>query len=151
MVIASVFFAFKLIINPRINFYLLGLMAAGYGAANTFIFKSNPRDIEITDKTISFISFGEDKYEIKRIKNFQVKEYANAQLYIRVAQDDGKKGRYWVSYYYFSEKEDLIKEMYFIENKVHPERAKFRGRKKLFAYRPGQAPEGWNENAGDNE
>lgn len=151
MVIASVFFAFKFIIDPKINFYLLGLMTAVYGAANTFIFKSNPRDVEITDDTISFISFGEEKYEISRLKKFQIKEHANAQFYIRVAQDDGKKGRYWVSYYYFSEKEDLIRELYFIENKVHPERAKFRGRKKMFAYRPGQAPEGWNEKAGDDQ
>lgn len=140
MVAASVFFIIKLIMDPRINFYFMGLLAAVYGSANTFIFKSNPRDIEITDDTISFISFGEARYEIKRLKNFNIKEYANAQFYIRVVQDDGKKGRYWVSYFYFSEREDLIRELYFIENKIHPDRAKFRGREKMFAYRPGQEP-----------
>ena len=92
MVVLTIFFAVKLIINPQLNIYVLGLVAAGYGAANTFVFKSNPKDVIIDDDSISFISpSGNAKYDISRLTNFQVKDFANAQFYLRVAQDDGKR------------------------------------------------------------
>lgn len=152
MVVIAVFCAIKLIIKPELNIYVLAFVAAAYGAANTFIFKSNPKDIIIDDDTISFVSpFGEVKYDIKRLVNFQVKDFANAQFYIRAAQDDGKKSRFWIAYYYFNDRNDLMREFYYIQKKVDPKNIIYKGREKMFMYRPGTAPEGWDENAGDDE
>lgn len=124
------------LINPTQYLYLFGIGIAIYGALNTFVFKSNPRDIVIDDETISFVSYGEAKYDIKKLKSFNVREFANAQFYIRVEEQGGKRGRYWVQYYYFDNREELINELYFIEKKIHPNIIKFRGRENMFNARP---------------
>lgn len=116
--------------------YLFGVIVAVYGAINTFFLKSNPGTIFIDDQKIKFISFGEAVYDVSELIRFQVKEFANAQFYIRVEDKNGQKGRYWVSYYYFSDQEELIDELYFIEKKVHPTNIKFRGRENMFNVRP---------------
>lgn len=124
------------IMNSKQYIFLFGLVVAIYGVLNTFVFKSNPRDIVIDDKSISFVSFGEAKYNIYELKTFKLKEFANAQFYIRVEDKEGKHGRYWVQYYYFSDREELIDELYYIEKKVHPTNLKFRGRENMFNLRP---------------
>lgn len=123
-------------LEPTQFIYLFGVCAAVYGALNTFVFKSNPREVVIDDESVSFVSFGEAKYDIKKLKTFNVREFANAQFYIRVEEEGGKRGRYWVHYYYFEDREELINELYCIEKRVHPDNLKFRGRDNMFNLRP---------------
>ena len=143
MLAAAVVLAVKWIMSPGVNLYLLGLVAAVYGTLNTFVFQANPRDVVIEDGSITFVSFREYKYAIDELVSFNIREFANAQFFIRLETKNGKKARYWVQYYHFSDREDLINELYHIEMKVHPTNIKFRGRERQFAYRPGAAPEGW--------
>ncbi len=136
MIAIAVVLTVLFILKPTQYIYLLGIVVGVYGAFNTFYFKSYPRDIVIDDAAISFISFGEKKYEISNLKTFNVREFANAQFFIRVEQKDGKQGRYWVTYYYFSDREELINELYYIEKRIHPKNIKFRGREDMFNTRP---------------
>ena len=122
--------------DPKQILYLFGIGAAVYGALNTFVFKSNPRDVVIDDETVSFVSFGEAKYHIGQLKTFNIREFANAQFYIRVEDKSGKHGRYWVNYYYFHDREEMINDLYWIEKQVHPSNIKFRGRENMFNVRP---------------
>ncbi len=122
--------------EPTQYLYLFALAAAVYGALNTFVFKSNPKEVVIDDETVSFVSFGEAKYNIGKLKTFNVREFANAQFYIRVEEEGGKHGRYWVHYYYFENREELINELYCIEKRIHPNSLKFRGRENMFNIRP---------------
>ncbi len=123
-------------LDPTRYIYLFGVCAAVYGALNTFVFKSNPKRVVIDDETISFVSFGEARYTIRKLKTFSVREFANAQFYIRVEEVGGRRGRYWVHYYYFENREELIDELYCIEKRVHPGNLKFRGRERMFHTRP---------------
>lgn len=136
MIAIAVVLAVMFIMKPTQYVFLFGIAVAIYGILNTFVFKSNPRDVVIDDNTISFASFGESKYKIDQLKTFLLKEFANAQFYIRVEDQGGKRGRYWVQYYYFSDREELINELYYIEKRVHPTSLKFRGRENMFNYRP---------------
>ena len=128
--------------NPGQVLFLFGIAAAVYGALNTFVFKSNPREVVVDDEAVSFASFGEARYKISNLKTFDVREFSNAQLYIRVEDKSGRRGRYWVNYYYFSERENLIYEMYHIEKLVNPASFKFRGRESMFSNRPCQTQKG---------
>lgn len=136
MIFIAVTLGILFILNPTQYLFLFGIVISIYGILNTFIFNSNPRDVVINDKTISFVSIGESKYNIDQLKIFILKELANSQFYIRVEDEQGKHGRYWVQYYYFSDREELIKELYYIEKKVHPSSLKFRGREDMFNHRP---------------
>ena len=48
-------------LEPTQYLYLFALAAAVYGVLNTFVFKSNPKEVVIDDETISFVSYGEAK------------------------------------------------------------------------------------------
>ncbi len=128
---------------PGLNLYIFGVIAAIYGTFNTFIQKCNPSAITVDDESITFHAFGEKKYLISDFEMFNIRENANAQFFIRIKDRAGKAQRYWVNYYYFSEREDLINELYHIQMQIEPDNIKFRGRQKQFMYRPGQEPEGW--------
>lgn len=147
MIALAILLGIRIIANPEISLNMFGFVAAVYGALNTFVFKSTPKDIIIDDESITFSSFGETKYKIAELTQFQIREFANAQFYIRVEDNTGRKARYWVTYYYFSDKDDLILELYHIESVVHPTNLKVTGREKQFEFRPGTTPKGWDENA----
>lgn len=136
MIAVAIILTILFILRPTQYIYLLGIGAAIYGTLNTYVFKSYPRDVVITDDSISFVSFGEVKYDINQLTTFNVREFANAQFFIRVEDKNGKRGRYWVFYYYFSDREEMINELYYIEKKVHPKNIKFRGREDMFNTRP---------------
>ncbi len=136
MIAIALTLAVLFVLDPTQFIYLFGVCAAVYGALNTFVFKSNPKEVVIDDETISFVSFGEAKYDISKLKTFNVREFANASFYIRVEEEGGRHGRYWVQYYYFEEREELINELYCIEKRVHPNTLKFRGRESMFNVRP---------------
>lgn len=136
MIVLAVALAVMFVMNPTQYLYLFGVAAAAYGALNTFVFKSNPREVVIDDESVAFVSFGEVKYEIKKLKTFNVREFANAQFYIRVEDKSGRHGRYWVHYYYFEDREEMINDLYWIEKQVNPASLKFRGRENMFNVRP---------------
>lgn len=136
MIAVVIILTILFILRPTQYIYLLGIGAAIYGILNTYVFKSYPRDVVITDDFISFVSFGEIKYDINQLTTFNVREFANAQFFIRVEDRNGKRGRYWVFYYYFSDREEMINELYYIEKKIHPKNIKFRGREDMFNIRP---------------
>lgn len=148
MVLILIYGVVQFLRAPGLNIYVLVIAAAAYGAANTFIFRSNPNTVVVDDTTVSFGSpYGTSTYEIDQLEQFQIKEFpTNYQLFIRCRTKDGKNhSRHWVNYYFFNDSKDMIDEFYFLEKKCHPNALKFRGRPKLGMERPGPSPamEGW--------
>lgn len=143
VVIFGLYCLVQWLLAPGLNLWIFGVIAAVYGAVNSFIFRCEPGRIIVDDESITFDARGERKFMISDLATFNIRENANAQHFLRLSTKDGKTQRYWISYYFFSEKEDLINELYHIEMLVDPRGLKFRGREKQFQYRPGQEPEGW--------
>jgi hypothetical protein len=110
-----------------------------YALANSFLRKSNPRIITISDEEIVFSSFGEKRFEIEKLTKFRVKITSpNYQVLVRLADSEKRQGSFWVIYPFFNDKKDLIAEFDYLERKIHPDSLRFRGRDKLGLSRPPQ-------------
>jgi hypothetical protein len=122
------------------SFSYLWLLFAGvslYGILNTFVTKSNPRRIIITDQQITFRSFGEKKYQINELTKFRMRtSVAGCQVYLLVNDKNRNEGRFWVNYSLFNDKADLLKEFDYLERKVQPDALRFQGRPELGRHRP---------------
>jgi hypothetical protein len=117
--------------------WALAIAVCVYALANSFLRKSNPRIIKVSDDEIVFSSFGEKRFEIAKLTKFRVKvSTPNYQVLVRVADSDGRQGSFWIIYSFFSDKMDLIGELDYLERKIHPESLRFRGRDKLGLVRP---------------
>lgn len=136
LVLIVAFSLFQLVTGPSILWLFVGLIAF-YGAANTYLTKSNPREVVISDETLIFRSYGEKAFTVAKLTRFRVRvSAAGYQVYVRCKDSDGNKGRFWVNYALFSDKEDLLKEFDYLERKVHPDSLRMSGRNKVGVSRP---------------
>lgn len=127
---------FALVTGPAL-FWILPALLAAYGAANTFLTKSNPREIGVSDEAITFRSYGEKSFTVSKLTRFRVRvSAAGYQVYVRAADSEGHKGRFWVSFALFNDKEDLLKELDYLERKVHPDSLRMSGRSQAGVSRP---------------
>ena len=127
-------------VAPGILFILMAVVS-GYGIMNTYVTKSNPRTITVTDNRITFSSFGEKTFQIDSLKFFRVKLVSpNYQILVRAHDGQGNRGRFWVTYAHFNDKLDLLEEFNYLERKVHPDSLRMRGRDKMGACRPHERP-----------
>lgn len=136
------------IIFSGANLYLWGLGAVIclYSLSNLFIRKSNPRIITVNDEEIVFSSFGEKRFEIKKLIKFRVKVTTpNYQIMVRVEDLDKRSGSFWVTYSQFNDKMDLLAEFDYLERKLHPDSLRFRGRTGLGIKHPGEKDKPLNE------
>ncbi|MDR1389757.1 MAG: HAD family hydrolase [Treponema sp.] len=121
--------------------WILALVVSLYTLYNSFVRKSNPRLITISDDTICFASYGEISFETEKLSMFRVKVTTpNYQILVRIEDTNSRKGTFWVTYSFFNDKLDLISEFDFLERKVHPDSLRFRGRGKMGASRPKKRP-----------
>jgi hypothetical protein len=119
--------------------WMLAVAVCVYALANSFLRKSNPRIITVSDDEIVFSSFGEKRFEIKKLTKFRVKIVTpNYQVLVRLADSDKRQGSFWIIYSFFNDKKDLLEEFNYLERKVHPDSLRFRGRDKLGLSRPRQ-------------
>jgi hypothetical protein len=131
--------------------WMLAVAVCVYALVNSFLRKGNPRIITINDEEIVFSSFGEKRFEIKKLTKFRVKIVTpNYQVLVRLADSDKRQGSFWVVYSFFTDRKDLIAEFDFLERKIHPGSLRFRGRDKLGLSRPLQNHE-LPEAAGETE
>jgi hypothetical protein len=108
-----------------------------YVVASSFIRKSNARYINISDETISFVSFGEKSFKISELTMFQVRSTnRNYQVLVRIEDTNGRHGTFWVPYHFFCDKFDLLSEFDYIERKVHPDSFRFKGKNTAGILRP---------------
>ena len=127
--------------------WAMGAAVCAYGLLNSFLRKSNPRVIKISDETITFSSFGDKSFEINKLVKFRVKVTTpNYQVLVRLEDSDKRNGSFWVTYSQFSDKLDLLAEFDYLEKKIHPDSLRFRGRKGRGDVRPGTSSEGAAEN-----
>ena len=138
MILLLGYFLYRIIFIGT-NFYLWVFLAVIciYSLSNSFLRKSNPRIIKISDEEIAFVSFGEKRFEINQLIKFRVKvSTPNYQVLVRVEDVNKKNGTFWVTYSQFNDKMDLIAEFDYLEKKVHPDSLRFRGRKDMGDKRP---------------
>lgn len=137
LLVAIVAFSLLQLIVGSFVFWLLPGLVAAYGASNTFLTKSNPREVVISDETLIFRSYGEKTFSVSKLTRFRVRvSTAGYQVYVRCKDSDGNKGRFWVNYAVFSDKEDLLKELDYLERKVHPDSLRMSGRPNTGTSRP---------------
>jgi hypothetical protein len=117
--------------------WIMGAVICIYSLTNSFFRKSNPRIIRINDEEIVFSSFGEKRFEIKKLVKFRVKvSTPNYQVILRLEDSDKRHGSFWVTYSQFNDKMDLLAEFDFLEKKIHPGSLRFRGRENMGNARP---------------
>lgn len=118
-------------------FWLIPALIAGYGSMNTFLTKSNPKEIIVSDDKIMFRSYGEKSFDTQKLTRFRLRvSTAGYQVYIRVSDSDGHRGRFWVNYALFSDKEALLKEFDYLERRAHPDSLRMSGRPEMGRSRP---------------
>jgi hypothetical protein len=126
-----------LIASAYTTLWAIAAVICVYALVNSFLRKSNPRIITISDEEIVFSSFGEKRFEIKKLTKFRVKVTSpNYQVLVRAADSEKRQGSFWIIYPYFNDKKDLIAEFDYLERKIHPDSLRFRGRDKLGLSRP---------------
>ncbi|MCL1929127.1 MAG: hypothetical protein FWG07_10100 [Treponema sp.] len=121
------------------NIYLwaFGAIVCVYSLSSSFIRKTNPRIIKISDEEIEFISFGKKSFEINQLTKFRVRvSTPNYQVLIRLEDVNRQQGSFWVTYSQFNDKLDLIAEFDYLEKKIHPDSLRFKGRKGMGDKRP---------------
>ena len=117
--------------------WALGSAVCVYALANTYLRKSNPRIIRVSDEEIVFESFGEKRFEINKLIKFRLKvSTPNYQVLIRLEDTDRRHCTFWVTYSQFSDKLDLIAEFNYLERKIHPDSLRFRGKADMGKTRP---------------
>ncbi len=125
------------LVAARALFWALPALVAGYGCMNTYLTKSNPREIAVSDKAVTFRSYGEKTFQVDELTRFRVRvSTAGYQVYVRATDRQGHKGRFWVNYALFSDKEDLLKEFDHLERRVHPDSLRMSGRPGMGVSRP---------------
>lgn len=118
--------------------FLLTLLLSAYGCSNTYLTKSNPREVVVSDSAIVFRSYGEKRFEVSGLTRFRVRvSVAGYQVFVRVRDGAGHRGRFWVNYGAFSDGAELLQEFDFLERKVHPDSLRMSGRPQMGARRPG--------------
>lgn len=138
MVAILAYSLFRLATAPSILFLAAAFLSA-YGCANTYLTKSNPREIVISDEAITFRSYGEKSFRTAEITRFRVRvSTAGYQVFVRVRDSSGHRGWFWVNYALFSDKEDLLKEFDYLERKAHPDSLRMSGHPEMGVYRPKQ-------------
>ncbi|MBQ6334871.1 MAG: hypothetical protein IJI46_07390 [Erysipelotrichaceae bacterium] len=103
----------------------LVLLICLYQLINTFVSISNPEEIDIDDKSITFKAFNkEHKYLFKDILDFRVKDFPLAKkIYLRINKDTSGllKGRYWIDCSYFNDGDELFSYLIAKEDEMHPD------------------------------
>lgn len=107
----------------NMNFLMIPVViVCAYTYWETYVSLSNPQDIVIDDKSITFSGCGKvHTYNWKEIKNFRVKEfYSNHKVFVRINEAGIFKGRYWVACDNFNDTEELFQFFLDKEYALHP-------------------------------
>ena len=135
------YFVYRVITSEtNVVLWVLGAVICIYSLANSFIRKSNPRVIRISDDEIVFSSFGEKCFEINKLIKFNVKvSTPNYQVVVRVEDVNRQHGAFWVTYSQFNDNMDLLAEFDYLEKKINPDSLRLRGKIGMGDRRPDNA------------
>lgn len=113
------------------SLFWIFLPVCAYQLYNTFITISNPKVVEVDEQALSFSAYGRThSYRIDELELFRIKELdQHNKLYLRVGDNKGHKGRYWIPCKFMEGGKDLWDYLAYLEYKVEPEQLKFRTRK----------------------
>ncbi|MBR5559078.1 MAG: hypothetical protein IKU72_02390 [Oscillospiraceae bacterium] len=140
--IVAVYSVFKLFTTADPMYILLWILVgliAGYGALGTFAFNFYPQQIKVSDEEISFYCNKKwFTYRIDSIKQINVRAMVGGyEIFIRFTCSDGRKGHYWVKIPQFTEREDLIFELYHILWLINPKSISVKNQARKYDKRPG--------------
>lgn len=120
--IVAVFAAGAFLFNNANFLYVPVIIVAGYAYWETYGSCSNPQDVTIDDRAITFSGCGKvHTYLWKDIKSFRCKEYYSAKMiFLRVNKTSLTKGRYWIHCGYMNDSDELFKFLCDKEYQLHP-------------------------------
>jgi len=139
----SVFKMFSSVEGANIALWFIVLMISGYGFLSTFVLNFYPQKVRVSDTEIAFYVNKKWKtYQIDSIKDMNIRAMIGGyELFIRFTCTDNKKGHYWVKIPQFTDREDLIFELYHILWKINPKNISIKGQGRKYEQRPGQPDE----------
>ena len=105
-------------------------VVAAYVVFNTFISRSYPREVTVSDDEVSFTSFGRtDTFRLADIHEFSVREMGNDRTYVRINGGGLLKGRYWVQGDYIDGGSELCQALVDMEGRINPDSLRSRARR----------------------
>jgi hypothetical protein len=92
---------------------------------------THPERIEIDDEEIRFIAFGRTKrFRLDHLAQFKIKDIdPKRKIFIRIADENGTKGRIWLSFDKYKDAEDLTYWLHDLEYKLNPDDLKYHNRR----------------------
>lgn len=92
---------------------------------------THPERIEIDDREIRMTAFGRTKrYRLDQLKQFRIKDLdPRRKVFIRIEDEDGTRGRYWLSFDKYKDAEDLTFLLHDLEYKLNPDDLKYHNRR----------------------
>jgi len=128
---------YHMIANGLNMLFIIIAVICMYALKNLFLTKSVPRYVIVDDEKITFKSFGQKTMMVRSLKLFRIKTSTPGyQVVVRAADDEGNKGTFWVSFNYFSDKQDLLEEFNYLERRAHPDSLRLRGNDNIGKCRP---------------
>ena len=107
----------------NMNFLLVPVMIVClYTYWETYVSLSNPQDVTIDDKTITFSGCGKvHEFKWSEIKSFRIREsYSDKKIFLRINKTSLLKGRYWIHCMYFNDSDELFNFLRDKEYEIHP-------------------------------
>ncbi len=110
--------------------YWLILVVGLYQFVNTFIYISNPKEVEIDGDRVSFSAYGKvNTFDWKEVAFFRIKEVdVPNKMYVRIVTEDGRKGRYWINCKFMESGKELWDYFLFLEYEKEPNQLKYQAK-----------------------
>lgn len=109
-------------------------LIALYQVWNTFVAIANPRQVIVSERSLSFLAFGrEDRFPLDQIDELKVREFPG-KLYVRVNGGGLLRGRYWVQTGRMDGGETLFRWFEDFEYQMHPNTVKATARRSSEVY-----------------
>ena len=139
----SIYQLFSVTDGMMILLWILVGMIAGYGFLATFVLNYYPQQVKVSDDELSFyVNKKWYTYRIDDMTYLNVRAMVGGyELFIRFTCKDKKKGHFWVKIPQFTEREDLILELYHILWRVNPKSISVKNQGRMYDKRPGQPDE----------
>lgn len=120
-------------INQAPGWPLFALVSVvGWASAFRMVFQgTHPEKIEIDDKEIRFTAFGRTKhFRLAHLSLFKIKDLdPKRKIFLRIEDENGTKGRVWLSFDKYKDAEDLTYWLHDLEYKLNPNDIKYHNRR----------------------
>lgn len=120
-------------VNQAPGWPLFALVSAvGWISAYRMVFQgTHPEKIEIDEEEIRFTAFGRTKrFRLAHLSVFKIKDLdPKRKVFLRIEDENGTRGRVWLSFDKYKDAEDLTYWLHELEYKLNPDDLKYHNRR----------------------